>query len=120
MMTTNSFKDDFLFKDRLNEANKILHDYPTYVPVICERSIYAGIDCPFIDKKKYLVPPLITLGQFLIVIRKRLKLDSDKALFIIINNHIPSSSKSMSDLYRFYKNDDRFLYITYSFEHVFG
>ena len=39
--------------------------------VICEKA--DRTDIPLIDKKKYLVPSDLTVGQFVYVIRKRIK-----------------------------------------------
>jgi GABA(A) receptor-associated protein len=46
-------------------------------------------DIPTIDKKKYLVPSDMTVGQFIYVIRKRIKLSPEKAIFIFVNNVLP-------------------------------
>jgi hypothetical protein len=57
------------------------------VQVICEKADRS--DIPDIDKKKYLVPADLTVGQFVYVIRKRIKLSPEKAIFIFINNVLP-------------------------------
>ena len=49
--------------------------------MICEKAPKSD-DIPDIDKKKYLVPCDLTVGQFVYVIRKRIKLKPEKALFI--------------------------------------
>jgi hypothetical protein len=46
-------------------------------------------DIPDIDKKKYLVPADLTVGQFVYVIRKRIKLSPEKAIFIFVKNVLP-------------------------------
>ena len=38
---------------------------------------------------RYLVPADLTVGQFVYVIRKRIKLSSEKAIFIFIKNTLP-------------------------------
>jgi len=120
MYLTLPYKSEFTFDQRFEEAKRVMAKYPDRIPIICERSYSAGRDCPNIDKKKYLVPRDLTLGQFLYVIRKRLKLSPDKALFLFINNNIPSSSCLISQLYSRYKDKDAYLYITYSQENTFG
>lgn len=45
-----------------------------------------------IDKKKYLVPSDLTCGQFVYVIRKRLKLPAEKAIFLFVNGVIPPTA----------------------------
>jgi GABA(A) receptor-associated protein len=76
---------------RKSEAERIRAKYPDRVPVICEKADRS--DIPDIDKKKYLVPADLTVGQFHYVIRKRIKLAPD---------------------------EDGFLYIQYSGESTFG
>lgn len=115
-----SFKFNFSFEERSQESFRVTEKYPDRVPVICEKSKIASYDCPDIDKKKYLVPKDLTIGQFIYVIKKRLKLSNDKALFLFVNNSIAPSAESMNILYRRHKDIDNFLYVTYSLENVFG
>lgn len=53
-----------------------------------------------IDKKKYLVPSDLTVGQFYFLIRKRIQLRPEEALFFFINNAIPPTSAAMGSLYQ--------------------
>jgi len=41
-----------------------------------------------IDKRKYLVPHDFTMGQFLYIIRKRIKMEPYEALFVYIDNKL--------------------------------
>ncbi len=50
-------------------------------------------DIPDIDKKKYLVPSDLTVGQFVYVIRKRIKLSPEKAIFIFVKNVLPPTGE---------------------------
>ncbi|KAE8991197.1 hypothetical protein PF005_g22658 [Phytophthora fragariae] len=61
--------------------------YSDRIPVICEKADPS--DIPDIDKKKFLVPVDLTVGQFVYVTRKRIKLSPEKAIFIFINNVLP-------------------------------
>ena len=106
--------------ERIKESNRILTKYPDRIPVICEKNVNASIDCPTIDKNKYLISRDTTVGQFIYVIRKRLSLQSNKALFLFIGNMIPSTTNNLLTLYARYKEADNFLYINYSFENTFG
>jgi GABA(A) receptor-associated protein len=115
-----SFKNEFNFEDRLAESKKILTRYPDRVPIICERSLLATQDCPIIDKRKYLVPRMYTMGEFLVVIRKRLKLPREKAIFLFVNGAFPSTTSLIGDIYYRYKDKDGYLYISYSQENTFG
>jgi len=77
-------------------------------------------DVPSIDKKKYLVPNDLTVGQFTYVIRKRIKVNPEKALFIFVRNILPPNAALISDVYGDHKDEDGFLYMTYSGENTFG
>lgn len=54
------------------------------------------------------------------VIRKRIKLSPEKAIFIFVGNVLPPTAAMMSSVYDQNKDDDGFLYITYSGENTFG
>jgi GABA(A) receptor-associated protein len=49
-----------------------------------------------------------------------MQLPHEKALFLFINGFIPSTSQHIGDIYSFHKDQDGFLYITYSYENTFG
>ena len=99
---------------RKGEAERIKAKYMDRIPVICEKA--NGSDIPDIDKKKYLVPTDLTVGQFVYVIRKRIKLAPEKAIFILVKSVLPNTSSLMSTLYDEHKDEDGFLYVTYSGE----
>jgi GABA(A) receptor-associated protein len=112
------FKSEHTFDNRVAESGRVLSKYPDRVPVICEKNSKSLIDD--LDKKKYLVPVDLTAGQFVYVIRKRLRLPAEKAIFLFVASVIPPTSSNMATLYHQYKDRDGFLYITYSEENVFG
>ncbi|KAK9202499.1 hypothetical protein WN944_017710 [Citrus x changshan-huyou] len=68
----------------------------------------------------YLVPADLTVGQFVYVIRKRIKLSAEKAIFIFVDNVLPPTGAIMSTIYDEKKDEDGFLYVTYSGENTFG
>jgi GABA(A) receptor-associated protein len=112
------FKKEYNFDERFKESLRVVTKYPDRVPIICDRSIKS---LPEIDKKKYLVPIDLTVGQFSYVIRKRLALKPEEALFIFIDNKtIPAMTANMGTVYNEYKDQDGFLYLTYAKENVFG
>jgi len=120
-----SYKESTPFDKRILESNKIKQKYPTRIPIICERITAKKSDAKTqisnIDKNKFLVPGDLTMGQFLYVIRKRIQLSPEQALFIYVNNSIlPATSSSVSTIYEEFKDDDGFLYIIYSGENTFG
>ena len=112
------FKKKTDYNCRLAGSTNIKNKYPDRVPIIVER--YRDANLPNIDKSKYIVPKDMTLGQFIYVIRKRIKLDSNQALFVTINGILEGSSTIISNLYETHKDDDGFLYILYTSENTFG
>lgn len=103
---------------RAAESARIRGKYGDRVPVIVERAEKS--DIPTLDKKKYLVPADLTVGQFVYVIRKRIKLSAEKAIFIFVNNTLPPTAALMSAIYEEHKDEDGFLYVTFSGENTFG
>tara|TARA_B100000161_G_C33216675_1_gene266618 strand:+ start:25 stop:375 length:351 start_codon:yes stop_codon:yes gene_type:complete len=112
------FKKKHNFDKRLNESKLITEKYPDKVPIIVER--LKNSDIPDIDKKKYLVPKDLTTGQFIYVIRRRIKLEKEKAIFVFIKDILPPTSATIEQLYEDNKDDDGFLYVVYSGENAFG
>lgn len=47
------------------------------------------------------------------VIRKRIKLSPEKAIFIFVDEVLPPTAALMSSIYEEHKDEDGFLYITY-------
>jgi GABA(A) receptor-associated protein len=54
------------------------------------------------------------------IIRKRLKLNSNKAIFMFVNNKMLPSSKILNQIYENESDNDGFLYISVGGESVFG
>jgi GABA(A) receptor-associated protein len=114
------FIEKYRFEERRSESSRILLKYPDRVPVICQRARGASRICPIIDKQKYLIPTDLTLGQFIWVIRKRLSIPPETALFMFTNGTILPVSKIIKSVYDEYKNVDGFLYMYYNLENTFG
>jgi GABA(A) receptor-associated protein len=112
------FKKEHSFEKRKSEAERIRVKYPDRIPVIAEKDERS--DIPDIDKKKYLVPSDLTMGQFVYVIRKRVKISEEKAIFISVNDTFPSAGTLMSQIYKENMDKDGFLYTTISGENTFG
>lgn len=101
--------------------------------VICEKADRS--DIAVIDKQKYLVPSVsgrassesrmsltnvesftgvlqqdLTVGQFVYVIRKRIKLAPEKAIFIFVDEVLPPTAALMSAIYE----EHKFVHTRYS------
>ena len=77
-------------------------------------------ETPAIDKEKFLVPRDLTVGQLTFVVRKRLKLDATRTIFLLVSNQLLTSTTTIASIYDRHRDEDGFLYVTYTFENAFG
>jgi GABA(A) receptor-associated protein len=113
-----AYYNEYSMAERKTECKRVRDKYPDRLPVICERAFNANI--AQVDKRKFLVPRDLTVGQFLYVIRSRMKLGVDEALFVFVNGQLPPTGELMQQLYNDHHSDDGFLYFTYNGENTFG
>ena len=117
-MIVGKFKKDNSLSKRQIESSRIVNKYPDRIPIIVE------VSCKnneiVLDKYKYLVPHDLVLSQFIFVIRKRIKLSPETALFILINNTMQAATSTMGMIYKEHKDKDGFLYAVISLENTFG
>ena len=111
------FKFENAYEKRKDEADRVLLKYKDRVPVIVEADTNSEFD---LTKNKFLVPKDISLSQMIYVIRKKINLASEKALFLFIDGTLPATSDLMSVLYEEKKSSDGFLYCLISAESTFG
>jgi GABA(A) receptor-associated protein len=115
----NKFKKAHSFDKRKDESARIIEKYVDRVPLIVIKDTKS--DLPEMDKSKFLAPHDLTLGQFMYVIRKRIKIDACIAMFLFANDNVlVNTSESIIQVYEKYKDEDGFLYLTYCSENVFG
>ena len=112
------FQKNNSLEARCGESKRIIEKYPDRIPIIVE--VHPKSDIPKLTKNKFLVPKEITMGQFLYIIRKRISLPPEKALFLFVNNIIPKTSCTITELYKEQKESDNFLYIHINGENTFG
>jgi|SRR6218665_798133 len=74
---------------RRNQGVKTLTPKLALCQVIIEKAPDSNIGN--LDKNKFLVPQDITMSQLMYIIRKRIKLVEDKALFLSVNHTVPST-----------------------------
>ena len=99
------------------EYQRIGRHRESRVPAILERGSNLT---PPIDKEKFLLPFDLTMAQFAFVVRRRLNMDSSKALFLLVNGCIPPAQMTVHDVYNKNVSDDGFLYVVYTLENTFG
>jgi len=112
------FKERFTLEKRKSEYERIQRKYPDRVPVIAEKA--NGSSLASMSQSKFLVPDSITIGDLLVVIRKRIKLEPYQSLFLSVKHIIPPVSSLVKHIHDKYKDEDGFLYIEYVEENTFG
>ena len=134
-----AFKRNHTIEKRKRESSRILEKYPERIPVIVESGAehityqrfgeyddhYNDVTNRYrMDKKKFLVPNDLTVGQFLYVIRKRITIEPERAVFIFVSaddkSVLPSTAALMRELYADHKDEDGFLYLCWQIENCFG
>jgi GABA(A) receptor-associated protein len=118
--TKKTFKYDnnTTFEDRKKETDLLIQKNPTRVPLLIE---YIGSDSSIeIDKCKYSVPKDSLVSVLMIYLKQKLKMDAQSALFMFIDNNVPSICEKIGTLYDKHKSSDGYLRITYTKENTFG
>ena len=112
---TFKFKDDNpdIYK-RLIENIKIRERYPDRIPIICEK--HPNSLLPNIGKNKFLVPSDTSFSQFSLLMKKKLSLDGQSSLYLLVSGkHSILGKFELNDIYTKYKDkEDGFLYIYYT------
>tara|TARA_R110002074_G_scaffold149819_1_gene302570 strand:+ start:1333 stop:1623 length:291 start_codon:yes stop_codon:yes gene_type:complete len=94
---------------------EVVRRHPDRVPVKIDEE--SDID---IDRRKYLIPRTMTLGDFVTYLRKRIKLEPSEAVFILIGGVLPPISSTFETLYITHVSKDRLLRILLKKENTFG
>lgn len=110
--TIEGFRKEHPLEKRKAEADRIRAKYMDRIPIVVGKAPKS--DIPEIDKHKFLCPHDLTVGQMNYVIRKRIKLPADSAIFLFCNNTLPPAGALLSQIYKEHASDDHFLYLTYS------
>jgi len=100
------------------EVEVIKEKYPNYIPIV----VRPNDNKIKLIKCKFLVGGDITIGQFLSILRRKMEnLKSSEAIYLFINNSLPTATSSLSTIYT--ENQDKntgLLYITVCKENTFG
>ena len=107
-------------------SNKLRLKYPDKVPVVVKKD-KSSKNLKDIGTIKYLVQDHITVGQFIYILRKRIELNQEEALYLYANigksktQYVLSANDEMISIYENYKSEkDCILYLVYAGENVFG
>ncbi|XP_004578913.2 microtubule-associated proteins 1A/1B light chain 3C [Ochotona princeps] len=114
------FKQRKSLATRQEEVAGIRAKFPNKIPVIVERYPREKL-LPLLDKTKFLVPQELTMTQFLSIIRSRMVLRATEAFYLLVDNKsLVSMNMTMAEIYRDYKDQDGFVYMTYASQEMFG
>ncbi len=106
---------------KLTDVQNIREKYPSRVPVYVTRANNTNnVTLPDLEKKKYLVPMDLSVGQFIYIIRKQLRINAEKAIFVFVNNTLPTTGMLMRELYAQHADKDGLIRMQYSSESTFG
>lgn len=138
-------RNEVPFEKRAAEAHRIRTKYPNRIPVICERA--PRCDLPDIDKKKFLVPMNMMVGEFKYIVHKHINqcamtqhlqgsqgftgsgnggtaaavpITHEKTIYLFVNNTAPKAGALMQELYEEHVAEDGFLYVEYAAENTLG
>jgi GABA(A) receptor-associated protein len=107
------------FSKRKEESTQIINKFPDKVPVICEKDPKSKINS--ILKTRYLIPKNYTVSQFSFLISKKITLTNEESFYLLANGINAISGKdTMYEIYNKFKDEDGFLYITYTSELIWG
>ena len=114
------FKKKNSLEKRKEQYEKIQKEYDGKIPIILERSENCTINK--VIKTKYILSNTLTMAEFIKIIREKLELEPERALFFLANGkYTVSGSEDLAQVYDKYKDsEDGFLYLTYSEEIVYG
>jgi hypothetical protein len=124
------FRRRFKLEERKEITNKILTKYEEKCPIYLSFDSQLNLKS-FRNYNRYIVTNNLTLSQFLLIVKKKINVDSNETLTLFIeiydknNSNIKNSilaplSSSIASIYDLNKNDDGFLYMTLVKENVFG
>ena len=103
-----------------DEFLRLSQNHPDRIPIFVRKARSCKSDIPEVPKSKFLVPKMLTVGQFVYIIRRQIKLSAESALFFFVEGTLPTTNMTMVELYQQHKQSDGSLHVEYTSESVFG
>tara|TARA_Y100000310_G_C20283961_1_gene623931 strand:+ start:99 stop:413 length:315 start_codon:yes stop_codon:yes gene_type:complete len=104
----------------MTARHKLFDRHPDKIPVIIikHRTTYKKDPTQF----KFLIQKDILLCKLICILRERIKMKAEDALFLYSHKTetLLSMDDTLGDIYDFHKDEDDILYLIYSGEDVFG
>lgn len=102
---------------RLLKIKNLLTENPDRVPIIVRPEKSDNV-------YRFLVKDETTLANFMIILRKKIKLESFQSIYIFVKSGkeviFPPTSSSIGTIYHQHKDQDLVLNLVYAKENVFG
>jgi len=76
------FKDSIPEDERKKQSEKMLEKNPDKIPIICEKHKKSNLNA--LDKNKYLVTEKYKVYQFIHLLRNRINLKQEEALYLFV------------------------------------
>ena len=101
---------------RATACERARRQHPAHVP-----TILVSKDAPPLDREKFLIPRTLTGAQLSYIVRRRMHMPSEKALFLLCGGRLVPATATVRELEAVHRDpDDGFLYVTYALENAFG
>jgi len=125
-----SYKNSVSLAVRKESTNNIISKYPDKCPIYLTFDNKINLKSrPGANFNKYIINNCITVGQYLVILKKRIDMNEKMSvtLFInkfngnkLVNTILPTMSSTMGEIYNGHKDDDGFLYMHLVSENTFG
>lgn len=129
------FKEQVSFEERKRKVEELLSLYPNRIPTIIEKDISLlkqeqkeenkdsnkKSQIPNETKTKFLINPNDTVDTIILVVKNQLQINPEQAIFLLVKNKYALSGNTlMENVYKKYKDEDGFLYLTFVVEVAWG
>ena len=113
------FKEENPQEARELRSDLLMRKYPDHIPIIVEK-FKNEKNILTIPQSKFMVATSRTMSEFMMIIRKQIKLEPHMALFVFVNNVLVPTSATIGSIYQEHRDNDGFLYMQYCSENAFG
>lgn len=106
-------KARYTFEERVNDSNYVC-ERMRKIPLILEKDESSNL--PEIEINGFILPVNITMGEFMVYLRKKCFDLKKENMFIYISKHnyVPELDDKIQQLYNKYKDNDGFIYCKYT------
>lgn len=118
--TGSEFIKNTSLEERKRKSSELRNKFSDKVPVIVFLDKSAQDEGIKLDKYKFLVQNTNKIGEFIFVLRNKIKVKETKAIFLFVNDSIPNQITTIGTLDKNNKGEDGFLKLVLSVENTFG